>query len=77
MQWLWVGILADGHLDKGSVHWRGWVCECMGHVLWEGVYTRGENFFKATIKIDQLKTTKSHMFNMSLKLTNHKCPATK
>ena len=31
------------------------------------------NLFKFVIETDQLERTKSRMFNMSLKLTNHKC----
>ena len=48
-----------------------------GSVHWEGVYsvgecTLGEQIFKLIIKIDQSETTKSDMFNTSLRLTNHK-----
>ena len=30
-------------------------------------------FFKFIVEIDQSEMTKSHMFNMSLKLINNKC----
>ena len=33
----------------------------------------GVQIFLFMIEIDQAKTTKSHMFNISLRLTNHEC----
>ena len=47
----------------GSVHWEG-------NIQCGGVYTVGINFFQFIIKINRSKTTKSHMFDMPLKLTN-------
>ena len=49
-----------------------------GSVHWKGVYSVGEcrlgcKFFLFIIKGDQSKRTKSHMFDTSLKFTNHKC----
>ena len=49
-----------------------------GSVHCKGVYRVGDrdlgvqNFLKLVFKIDQSETIKSHMFSMSLKLTNHK-----
>ena len=48
-----------------------------GGECWEGVYsvaecTLGVQIFLIEHQIDQSETTKSHMFNTSLKLTNHK-----
>ena len=42
-------------------------------VLCGRVNTEDANLFKFVIETDQLERTKSRMFNMSLKLTNHKC----
>ena len=50
---------------RGSVHCKG-VCRVGERDL--GV----QNFFFLIFKIDQSETTKSHMFSMSLRLTNHK-----
>ena len=56
----------------------GPVCKCRGQCTLEGsvqgerVYNGGAKFFKFAFKIDQLETTKSHMFSTSLRLTNHK-----
>ena len=53
------------------------VCKCLGQCIMGesvqcgGVYT-GSAQFLLIIKIDQLETTKSHMINMSARLTNHK-----
>ena len=47
---------------QGSVHWECTVCES---VDWGAIFF----YF---MKIDQLGKTKSHMFNTSLKLSNHK-----
>ena len=41
-----------------------------GSVQGEGVHTVGANFL--IIEINQSETTKSHTFDMLLKLTNHK-----
>ena len=49
---------------RGSVHCKG-VCR-VGDREW------GCKIFKLVFKIDQSETTKSHMFIMSLRLTNHK-----
>ena len=51
-----------------------------GSVHWKGVYRVGDrdlgvpNFLNLFLKLtnNQSETTKSHMFSMSLRLTNHK-----
>ena len=50
---------------QGSVHWKG-VYRVGDKDLWVQI------FFCLVFKIDQSETTKSHMFSMSLRLTNHK-----
>ena len=50
---------------RGSVHCKG-VCRVGDKDLW------GAKFFFLVFKIDQSETTKSHMFSLSLRLTNHK-----
>ena len=44
---------------------------CIG-IHWEGVYSMGECRLGFIIEIDQSETTKRQMFNMSLKMTDHK-----
>ena len=62
-----------------SLHWQGTNRKAVHTIggsigMYRAVYTGGGNFF---IKIDQSETTKSHMYNTSLKLINHKCLTTK
>ena len=51
---------------------QAWYVNVWGSVHWKGVYIGGAKFFKFVFIIDQSETTKSHMFRMSLRLTNHK-----
>ena len=49
----WLEFLLAGHLDKGSVHWRGvWYVNVQGNVHWEC------KFFKIINKIDHQKRPK-------------------
>ena len=75
-----VEISVDRALNKKAVYTigPGPVCKGTGQCTLEGsvqggvVYTGGAKFFKFVFKIDQSEMTKSHMFSMSLRLTNHK-----
>ena len=53
---------------RGSVHWKG--VYRVGDRPEAAKLGRGPLFL--VFKIDQLETTKSHMFSTSLRLTNHK-----
>ena len=65
----WQGIKRKAVYTGGT----GSVCKCTGQCTQGGgVDTGGAKFFYLVIKIDQLETTKNHMFSMSLRLTNHK-----
>ena len=70
----WWGIKRKAVYTEGA----GLVCKCAGQCTLEGsvqgweVDTGGAKFFYLVIRIDQSEMTKSHMFSMSSRLTNHK-----
>ena len=69
MQWLQVGILAGRALRERQCTLEGEVCYLN---VWGSVPYCVCKFFLIDCKIDQSEKTKSHMFNMSLRLTNQK-----
>ena len=64
-----------GHLDKGSVHWEAWYVNVRGVYIEEEQVHYGKNFYLLLVRHRNwpLYKNKNHIFNMSLKLTNHKC----
>ena len=50
-----------------------WYVNAWGSVHWGGSVDWGCKLLKFIIKMDQSETNKNHIFNMSLKFTNHKC----
>ena len=78
MQWLWVRILAGRALKERQCTLQGEAryVNVWSSVQWEGVHKVGECTLDEQIfliiKIDQSEMTKSRMFIMSLRLTNHK-----
>ena len=60
----WQGTLTKAVYTGGGTGIRMYGLVC-------GRVCTGGAVFKFVIEIDQSETTKSHMFNMSLKLTNH------
>ena len=75
-----VGIFAGRALAQRqcTLEDGAWYVNVWGSLHWEGVYNMGViywecKFFKFIIETDLSETPKSHMYNMSLKLTNHNC----
>ena len=68
MQWFQVGILADRALRERQCTLEG---EAQYVNVWGSAHG-GTTFFYLVIKIDQSETTKCHMFNTLLRLTNRK-----